>query len=77
MTEAVRNGDAMAYNATSQRVHARVREIAQQQTVAGILERLRYKNVRYQFHVALLPGRMRQGLKEHMAIIDAVTSGGP
>src|SRR5262249_44293237 len=55
MTEAVRNGDVVAYNATSHHVHARVREIAQQQTVAGILERLRYKSVRYQFHVAVVP----------------------
>jgi DNA-binding GntR family transcriptional regulator len=77
MTEAVRKGDVVTYNATSQHVHMRVREIAQQQTVAGMLERLRYKSVRYQFHVALLPGRMGQGLKEHMAIIEAVTSGDP
>ncbi len=55
----------------------RVREIAGQQTVAAILERLRYQSVRYQFHVSLLPGRMQQGLKEHLAIIDAVTSGDP
>src|SRR6266567_894643 len=33
--------------------------------------------VSYQFHVSLLPGRMAQGLKEHLAIIDAVTSGDP
>jgi len=77
MTEAVRGGDVVAYNTASQHVHMRVREIAQQQTVAGILERLRYKSVRYQFHVALLPGRMERGLKEHLAIIEAVTSGDP
>lgn len=77
MTGAVRNGDVVTYNATSQQVHMRVRELAQQQTVAAILERLRYKSVRYQFHVALLPGRMAQGVKEHMAIIEAVTSGDP
>jgi hypothetical protein len=41
LEEAVRNGDVMAHNVTSRHVHARVREIAQQQTVAAILERLR------------------------------------
>jgi DNA-binding GntR family transcriptional regulator len=77
MTAAVSSGDVVTYNSTSQRVHMRVREIAGQQTVAAILERLRYQSVRYQFHVSLLPGRMQQGLKEHLAIIDAVTSGDP
>lgn len=77
MTNAVKAGDIVTYNATSQQVHTRVREIAQQQTAAGILDRLRYKSVRYQFSVALLPGRPAQGLKEHMAIIEAVTSGDP
>jgi DNA-binding GntR family transcriptional regulator len=77
MTDAVKKGDIVTYNNTSQQVHMRVREIAQQTTAAGILERLRYKSVRYQFHVALLPGRMQQGLTEHLAIIEAVISGDP
>ena len=77
MTDAVRGGDVVSYNRTSQQVHRRVREIAGQQTAAGILERLRYQSVRYQFHVSLLPGRMQQGVKEHLAIIEAVTSGDP
>jgi DNA-binding GntR family transcriptional regulator len=77
MTDAVRAGDVVTYNATSQQVHTRVREMAGQATVAGILDRLRYQSVRYQFHVSLLPGRPAQGLKEHLAVIDAVTSGDP
>ncbi len=77
VSEAVTAGNVVTYNTVSQQVHARVREIAAQQTVAGILDRLRYQSVRYQFHVSLLPGRMQQGLAEHLAIIDAVTSGDP
>lgn len=77
MTQAVKKGDIVTYNRTSQRVHDRVREIARQDTVATILERLRYQSVRYQFHVALLPGRSAEGLKEHLAIIEAVSSGDP
>ena len=77
MSEAVKKGDVVSYNTTSQLVHTRVREIAGQQTAAAILDRLRYQSVRYQFHVSLLPGRMAQGLTEHLAIIDAVTSGDP
>jgi DNA-binding GntR family transcriptional regulator len=33
--------------------------------------------VRYQFHVSLLPGRLAQGAKEHLDIIDAVILGDP
>jgi DNA-binding GntR family transcriptional regulator len=77
MTDAVKRSDVVTYNATSQQVHTRVREISGQETAAGILDRLRYRSVRYQFHVSLLPGRPAQGLKEHLAIIEAVTSGDP
>lgn len=77
MTEAVRKNDIIVYNQTSQQVHVRVREIAKQATVNTLLDRLRYQGVRYQFHVALLPGRPAQGLKEHLAIIEAVCSRDP
>jgi len=58
-------------------VHAKIREIAGQQTAAGIINRLRHQGVRYQFHVSLLPGRLAQGLAEHLGIIDAVIAGDP
>src|SRR5690606_17574106 len=74
MTEAVRRNDIIVYNQTSQQVHTRIQEIAKQATVSTMLDRLRYQSVRYQFHSALLPGRPAQGLKEHLAIIDAVCS---
>jgi DNA-binding GntR family transcriptional regulator len=77
MSEAVRRNDVIAYNQTSLQVHTTIQEIAKQATVSGMLDRLRYQSVRYQFHVALLPGRPAQGLKEHLAIIDAVCSGNP
>lgn len=77
MTEAVRKNDIILYNQTSQQLHIRVREIAKQATVSTMLDRLRYQSVRYQFHVALLPGRPAQGLKEHLAIVEAVCSRDP
>lgn len=75
MSVAVSKGDIMTYNRTSQEVHTRIREVAGQETVAAILERLRYQSVRYQFQVTLLPGRLAHGLEEHLAIIEAVSSG--
>jgi DNA-binding GntR family transcriptional regulator len=77
MNEAARAGDILGYGTLSQRVHIRIREIAAQDTVSAILERLRCQSVRYQFQVALLPGRAAQGAREHSAIIDAVCSRDP
>jgi DNA-binding GntR family transcriptional regulator len=77
MTDAVQNGDVLTDSMLSDQIHTRLREIAGQQTAAGIIDRLRHQGVRYQFHVSLLPGRMAQGLTEHLTIIGAVTSGNP
>ncbi|WP_027940815.1 GntR family transcriptional regulator [Amycolatopsis taiwanensis] len=74
MNEAAETGDILVYGRLSQQVHIRVREIAAQDTISGILERLRCQSVRYQFQVALLPDRAAHGAREHSAIIDAVCS---
>lgn len=75
MTDAVKNGDVLNDSRVSDLVHAKIREIAGQHTAAGIINRLRHQGVRYQFHVSLLPGRLAQGLGEHLGIIDAVIAG--
>ena len=77
MTDAVKNGDVLTDSMLSDQIHTRLREIAGQQTAAGIIDRLRHQGVRYQFHVSLLPGRLAQGAKEHLDIIDAVIVGRP
>jgi DNA-binding GntR family transcriptional regulator len=75
MAKAVKANDVVNYNSTSQQVHARIRELAAQTTASDMLDRLRYQSVRYQFSVALLPGRPAVGLREHLDIIKAVSSG--
>jgi DNA-binding GntR family transcriptional regulator len=77
MTDAVKRGDVLADSQLSDQIHTRLRELAGQQTAAGIIDRLRHQGVRYQFHVSLLPGRLAQGAKEHLDIVDAVISGDP
>lgn len=77
MSDAVRRNDIIVYNQMSLQVHTKIQEIAKQATVSTMLDRLRYQSARYQFHVALLPGRPARGLKEHLAIIEAVGSRDP
>jgi len=77
MTVAVERGDVLTDSMVSDQVHTKIREIAGQQTAAGIINRLRHQGVRYQFRVSLLPGRLVQGFEEHLGIIDAVIAGDP
>lgn len=77
MQDAVDAGDVVAYSSIAQEVHARVRELSGQRTVGDLLQRLRYQSVRYHFSVALLPGRPRVGLQEHLEVIEAIAGGSP
>lgn len=65
-------GDPVAYARLSQELHGRLREFSRHTTGAGILERLRYRSVRYELQVALLPGQAAEGTRNHLRIIDAV-----
>ena len=75
MAGAVRCGDMLADSRISDLMHAKVREIGGQGTANQILERLRYQDVRYRFHISLLPGRLVKGANEHFDIIEAVMAG--
>jgi DNA-binding GntR family transcriptional regulator len=72
---AVEADDVAEYNRLSEQVHLAIREIAAQATAVDVLDRLRYRSVRYQFSVGRLPGRPRQGAKEHSAVVRAVVAG--
>ncbi|QYN20488.1 GntR family transcriptional regulator [Amycolatopsis sp. DSM 110486] len=75
MRAAVKAGDIAGYNDISQESHHVIRELGDQRTATEVLERLRYPSVRYQFQVSLLPGRIEEGLAEHVSVIEAVASG--
>ena len=77
MGQAVKRGDMLADSMISDLMHTKIREIGGQGTANRILERLRYQDVRYQFHVSLLPGRLVKGANEHYDIIEAVIAGDP
>jgi DNA-binding GntR family transcriptional regulator len=77
MRAAVENADIPTYSRTNQLVHRAVRDISRHQTAGLMLDRLRIQSVRFHFRVALLPGRPAVGLREHLAVIEAVCSGDP
>jgi len=77
MATAVASADSPAYSRLNHEVHRRVREISGQHVAVGLLERLNAQLVRYQFQIALRPGRPECSLGEHLAIIDAVAGRRP
>ncbi|WP_460405097.1 GntR family transcriptional regulator [Actinophytocola sediminis] len=77
MNTAVATGDVLGYSRLNQELHQRVREISGQRTARELLERLRAQNVRHQFTLAMRPGRLAVSLPEHLAIIEAISSGDP
>lgn len=77
MRAAVTDGDLDGYSALNRRLHDLVARAAGQQVAQGLLDRLNGQMVRYQFRLALRPGRPARSLPQHLAIVDAVVAGDP
>ncbi|MFG1922180.1 GntR family transcriptional regulator [Cryptosporangium sp. NPDC048952] len=77
MRTSVATGDVLTYSQLNQRLHDRIRQIADQPVAADVLARLRAQNVRHQFRLALRPGRPQVSLPEHLAIIDEICARSP
>ncbi|MFE4451575.1 GntR family transcriptional regulator [Streptomyces sp. NPDC056796] len=77
MNRAVGDGDPDAYSVLNRRLHERIGEAGGQKVAQALLERMNGQMVRYQFRLALRPGRPARSLPQHLAIIDAVVTGDP
>jgi DNA-binding GntR family transcriptional regulator len=75
MREAVAQGDLDTYSALNRQLHETIVELSGQEVAGRLLERLNGQMVRYQFRLALRPGRPTQSLPQHLAIIDAIMAG--
>lgn len=67
-------GDWLKYSEQNGELHGMIQQIAAQRTAAELLQRLRAQIVRHQFRLALQPGRPRESLPEHLAIIEAIAA---
>lgn len=77
MRRAVADGERDVYSALNRRLHDFVAEVSGQQVAQALLDRLNGQMVRYQFRLALRPGRPAESLPQHLAIIDAIVAGDP
>ena len=70
-------GDLLGISDGNARLHSRLLAIADNRTVARLIERLHAQHVRSQFRVILVPGRPPQSVAEHRAIVEAVAARDP
>jgi DNA-binding GntR family transcriptional regulator len=64
--------DPVKYSRANAELHRTIRVISGQAVAVDLLDRLNAQLVRHQFQLAQRPGRPRQSLGEHLAIIDAI-----
>jgi DNA-binding GntR family transcriptional regulator len=67
-------GDLLGISDGNGRLHSRLLQIANNTTVARLIERLHAQHVRSQFRVILVPGRPPRSVAEHRAIVEAVAA---
>jgi DNA-binding GntR family transcriptional regulator len=77
MERSVADGEPLKYSALNHDLHRLIREFSAQPVAASLLERLNGQLVRHQFQLSLRPGRPRQSLPQHLAIIAAIAGRQP
>ncbi len=75
MHAAVDRDDAACYSQLNRRLHGRLREISRHAIAAGLVHNLRNRAVSHQYRLAMMPGRARESLEQHAAIVAAVVAG--
>ncbi|BBA95594.1 putative GntR family transcriptional regulator [Actinacidiphila reveromycinica] len=77
LRKAVAEGDFEAYSTLNRGLHDMIIDFSGQAVARRQLERLNTQMVRFQFRLAMRPGRPQESLPQLLAIVDAVTSGDP
>lgn len=75
MEQAVDDHDAAGYSSLNQLLHGRLMDISRHQVSADLVRNLRNRGVQSQFRLAMVAGRQEDSLKQHAAIVEAVTAG--
>ncbi|MHA7192096.1 GntR family transcriptional regulator [Arthrobacter sp. MDT2-16] len=77
MKDAVAEGALNTYSALNRQLHELIIKVSGQKVAGRLLERLNGQMVRYQFRLAMRPGRPSKSLPQHLAMIDAVAGADP
>ncbi|MFI5613586.1 GntR family transcriptional regulator [Amycolatopsis sp. NPDC051903] len=77
MTAAVAAADVVGQSELNHLLHHRIRTLSAHHTATQILERLRAQAALHRFRLTRRPGRARESLAEHLALITALCAGDP
>ncbi len=77
MEACLAEGDLLGISEGNTHLHSRLLQIANNKTVARLIERLHAQHIRSQFRLILVPGRPPRSVAEHRAIVEAVASRDP
>lgn len=77
MRRRVDEGDPLGYSELNARFHRRIWAIADHQLAAALLTTLKSQSIRFQYGTILQPGRAEASLKEHAAVLAALTARDP
>ena len=75
MRAAVADNRQADYSELNRVLHRRIREISGHSTASELVANLRNRGAHHQFRLATMPGRSRDSLVQHAAIVEAVVSG--
>jgi DNA-binding GntR family transcriptional regulator len=70
--QAIKNDDVMQYTALNRQFHEEVIEVAGSRQAATALDALHFPLVKFQFQVALVPGRKLENVAEHLDVLRAI-----
>jgi DNA-binding GntR family transcriptional regulator len=75
MRVAIDTGDLFGYGRLNSTLHMQLFDAGHHQVARMLVHNLQNRAVHHQFRLFMVPGRAKESLQEHLAIIDAVTRG--
>jgi DNA-binding GntR family transcriptional regulator len=75
MRSAIEADDLFGYGRLNSTLHMQLFDAGHHQVARMLVHNLQNRAVHHQFRLFMVPGRARESLREHIAIIDAVTRG--
>jgi DNA-binding GntR family transcriptional regulator len=75
MRDAVSADDNPRYSELNRALHGRIWEISGHRVAIDLVTNLRNRSAHHQYRLAVMPGRSKESLGQHAAIVDAIMAG--
>lgn len=77
MPQLLAAGDLLGYSEANARLHARIVAASRHGTAQRLISGLKAQMVRFQYRTILVPGRSKESLSEHSAVVEAIVARDP